>query len=62
MAGCVENEVIQSVLEVVGHLLDGLIGIGGDDPAPGDLLDGQFVGEALHLHRVGHTVLLLRGQ
>ena len=43
-------------------LVDGLVGIRRDDPALGDLLDGQRVGGLLHLDRVVDAVLLLGGQ
>ena len=49
-------------VDVLPDLLDGLVGIGRDDPALGDLLDGQRVGGLLHLDGVVDAVLLLGGQ
>lgn len=44
----VEDEVVQTPVDVVLHLGDGLVRVGRDDPPLGDLLDGQRVGEALN--------------
>ena len=58
----VEHQVVQPPRHVLADLLDGLVGIRRDDPALGDLLDGQRVGGLLHLDRVVDAVLLLGGQ
>src|SRR5262249_20915438 len=52
VAGRVEHQVVQAPVHVVLDLRDGLVGIRRDDPALGDLLDGQRVGGLLHLDRV----------
>ena len=54
--------MVQAPVDVVLDLGDGFVGIGGDDPAFGDLLDGQCVGGLLHLDRVVDGVLLFGGQ
>lgn len=44
VAGAVHDEVAETGVDVGADLRDGLLGLRGDDPAPGDLLDRQFVG------------------
>jgi len=61
-SGGVEHQVLQGGVDVGAHELDDLVGVGADDPPGGDLLDGQVVGEALHLLRVRCAVLLLGGE
>ena len=62
MPGGVEDQVVEAGVGVLLDLLHGLVRVGGDDPALGDLLDRQFVGQAFHLGGGVHAVLLLGGQ
>ncbi|PBI82681.1 hypothetical protein BKP42_68500 [Rhodococcus erythropolis] len=54
--------MIETGVDVGLDLLDGVVGIGSDDPALGHLLDGQSVGSCFHFDRVLDAVLLLRRQ
>ena len=60
--GAWKTRWLKPAVHVLLDLRDGLVGIGGDDPALGDLLDRQRVGGLLHLDRVVDGVLLLGGQ
>ena len=61
-AGGVEDQVVEAGLDVGPDGLDHALGGGLDDPAGGDLLDGQLVGGVRHLERVVEAVLVLGGE
>src|SRR5690606_9278857 len=61
VAGAMEDQVVEAEVDVLLEPGDRGVGVGGDDPALGDLLDRQLVGQPLHLVGAVYAVLLLRG-